>query len=176
MKITNDTNSYGFLARLFHWITFVILLFQLPLGIYLDNLEFSEFKLSIENVHIIIGMTIFYITLLRLIWKSINTKPIDNISMSKIQIIASQVVHGLFYMTLLVITISGISKLLMSGEEVNFIIMKVSIDYYNFDLADKFYAIHALSAYFLLILFSIHLSAVIYHHAFQKDKILRKML
>ena len=147
MKITNDTNSYGFLARLFHWITFAILLFQLPLGIYLDNLEFSEFKLSI-----------------------------DNISMSKIQIIASRVVHGLFYMTLLIITISGISKLLLSGEEVNFIIMKESIDYYNFDLADRFYAIHALSAYFLLILFSIHLTAVIYHHAFQKDKILKKML
>ena len=52
MKITNDTNSYGFLARFFHWITFVILLFQLPLGIYLDNLEFSEFKLSIENIHL----------------------------------------------------------------------------------------------------------------------------
>ena len=121
-------------------------------------------------------MTIFYTTLLRLIWKSINTKPIDNITMSKIQIIASRVVHGLFYMTLLVITISGISKLLLSSEEVNFIIMKVSIDYYNFDLADKFYTIHALSAYFLLILFSIHLSAVIYHHVFQKDKILRKML
>ena len=121
-------------------------------------------------------MTIFYLTLLRLIWKSINTKPIDNASISKIQIIASRVVHGLFYMTLLVITISGIGKLLLSGEEVNFIIMKVSIDYYNFDLADRFYAIHALSAYFLLILFSIHLSAVIYHHVFQKDKILRKML
>ncbi len=176
MKLTNDNDSYGLLARFFHWITFVILLLQLPLGIYLDNLEFSEFKLSIENIHIIIGMTIFYITLLRLIWKSINTKPIDNTSMGKIQIIASQIVHGLFYLTLLLITISGISKLLMSGEEVNFIIMKVSIDYYNFDLADKFYTIHALSAYFLLILFSIHLSAVIYHHAFQKDKILRKML
>ena len=176
MKLTNDTNSYGLFARLFHWITFIILLFQLPLGIYLDNLEFSEFKLSIENFHIIIGMTIFYITLLRLLWKSVNTKPLNNISMSKIQIISSRVVHSLFYITLLVITISGISKLLLSGEEVNFIIMKASIDYYNFDLADKFYAIHALSAYFLLILFSIHLSAVIYHHAFQKDKILRKML
>ena len=176
MKLTNDNDSYGLLARFFHWITFVILLLQLPLGIYLDNLEFSEFKLSIENIHIIIGMTIFYLTLLRLIWKSINTKPIDNASISKIQIIASRVVHGLFYMTLLVITISGIGKLLLSGEEVNFIVMKVSIDYYNFDLADRFYAIHALSAYFLLILFSIHLSAVIYHHVFQKDKILRKML
>ncbi len=176
MKLKNDNYSYGFLARFFHWITFIILLFQLPLGIYLDNLEFSEFKLSIENIHIIIGMTIFYVTLLRLIWKSINTKPTNNASMSRIQIISSQLVHGLFYMTLLVITISGISKLLMSGEEVNFIIMKVSIDYYNFDLADKFYTIHALSAYFLLILFSIHLSAVIYHHTFQKDKILRKML
>ena len=72
MKIKNDNSSYGVLARLFHWLTFLILLFQLPLGLYLDNLEFSEFKLTVENIHIVIGISIFYLTLLRLIWKFLN--------------------------------------------------------------------------------------------------------
>ena len=78
MKIKNDNSTYGFLARLFHWLTFLILLFQLPLGLYLDNLEFSEFKLTVENIHIVIGISIFYLTLLRLIWKFLNPKPINS--------------------------------------------------------------------------------------------------
>ena len=72
MKIKNDNSTYGVLARAFHWLTFLILLFQLPLGLYLDNLEFSEFKLTVENIHIVIGISIFYLTLLRLIWKFLN--------------------------------------------------------------------------------------------------------
>ena len=105
MKIKNDNSGYGFLARLFHWLTFLILLFQLPLGLYLDNLEFSEFKLTVENIHIVIGISIFYLTLLRLIWKFLNPKPINS-AVNKLQLIASKAVHGLFYVTLLLITIS----------------------------------------------------------------------
>ena len=110
MKIKNDNSTYGTLARAFHWLTFLILLFQLPLGLYLDNLEFSEFKLTVENIHIVIGISIFYLTLLRLIWKFLNPKPITS-AVNKLQLIASKAVHGLFYVTLLLITISGILKL-----------------------------------------------------------------
>ena len=175
MKIKNDNSAYGILARIFHWLTFLILLFQLPLGVYLDNLEFSEFKLTVENIHILIGMSIFYLTLLRLIWKFLNPRPKILIT-NKFQLMASKSVHGLFYITLLLITLSGILKLLFSGEEVNFIISMVYIEYFNYELADQFHIIHLISAYFLIFLFTIHLAAVVYHHLIQKDPILKKML
>ena len=175
MKIKNDNSTYGVLARAFHWLTFLILLFQLPLGLYLDYLEFSEFKLTVENTHIIIGMSIFYITLLRMIWKFWNPKPITS-TVNKLQLIASKAVHGLFYITLLLITISGVLKLLLSGEEVNLIISTIYIDYFNYKLADQFQTVHVISAYFLTLLFTIHLGAVVYHHLIQKDPILKKML
>ena len=175
MKLKNDNIAYGLIARILHWFTFLILLIQLPLGIYLDNLEFSEFKLTVENTHIIIGMSIFYITLLRMIWKFLNPKPITS-TVNKLQLIASKAIHGLFYVTLLFITISGILKLLLSGEEVNFIVTKLYIDYFNYDLADQFHVVHVISAYFLVLLFTIHLGAVVYHHYIQKDPILKKML
>ena len=89
---------------------------------------------------------------------------------------ASKSVHGLFYITLLIITLSGILKLLFSGEEVNFIISMVYIEYFNYELADQFHIIHLISAYFLIFLFTIHLAAVVYHHLIQKDPILKKML
>ena len=175
MKLINDNTAYGLIARIFHWFTFLILLIQLPLGVYLDNLEFSEFKLSVENIHVIIGLSVFYITLLRLLWKTYNVQPSSS-SISKFQIIAGKATHWLFYITLLAITVSGILKLLLSGEEVNFIFFQKSIDYFNYDLADQFHVMHALSAYFLLIIFTIHLGAVVYHHIFQKDPILKRML
>ena len=80
------------------------------------------------------------------------------------------------YITLLLITISGVLKLLLSGEEVNLIISKVYIDYFNYELADQFQTVHVISAYFLVLLFTIHLGAVVYHHLIQKDPILKKML
>ena len=98
MKLMNDNTAYGLIARVFHWFTFLILLIQLPLGVYLDNLEFSEFKLTVENIHVIIGLSVFYITLLRLLWKTYNVQPSSS-SISKFQIIAGKATHWLFYIT-----------------------------------------------------------------------------
>ena len=176
MKFRNNKQSYGLLAKIFHWLTFFILIAQLPLGIYLNNLEFSDFKLTVENIHILIGMTIFYITIFRLIWKSINIFPKNNPSISTIQIIAARISHWLFYVTLLTITLTGMLKLLMAGEEVNFILMRYESDYIDYNLAELFHTIHSVSAYFLILLFVIHILAVIYHHYFLNDAILKKML
>ena len=66
MKIVNSSEEYGLLAKLFHWVTFIILIAQVPFGFYLVGLEFSDRRIDLENIHILIGITIFYIVLLRL--------------------------------------------------------------------------------------------------------------
>ena len=48
MKIFNSPNEYGLLAKLFHWITFIILIAQVPFGFYLVGLEFSPVSVSIR--------------------------------------------------------------------------------------------------------------------------------
>ena len=85
MKFKNSKTNYGLIAKVFHWTIFIILSLQFPLGIYLDSLEFSEFKVSIENWHITIGMLIFYVTLARLIWKSLNPDPSKHNQVNNIQ-------------------------------------------------------------------------------------------
>ena len=63
MSIFNSQKDYGLLAKLFHWITFIILIAQIPFGFYLVGLEFSDRRIDLENIHILIGITVFYITL-----------------------------------------------------------------------------------------------------------------
>ena len=67
MKIFNSSKEYGLLGKLFHWITFLALLVQIPFGFYLVSLEFSSERIELENIHIFVGITIFYFTLFRLI-------------------------------------------------------------------------------------------------------------
>ena len=69
MKIYNSDKEYGLLGKLFHWITFLALLLQVPFGFYLVGLEFSSERIELENIHILVGITIFYFTLFTILLK-----------------------------------------------------------------------------------------------------------
>ena len=175
MKFFNNEIKYGIISILFHWITFLILIFQIPMGFYLADLEFSDFKLSIENYHSIFGIIIFYITLLRITWKFINVSPLETNKMESWQSIVSKINHWLLYLSLLAITSSGVVKKLLSGEDVNFLFTSVSLDYFNFEIVEIAEKVHVSASIFLIILIILHILAVLYHHIFLKDPILKKI-
>ena len=52
MRFFNSHNEYGLLAKLFHWVTFIVLIAQVPFGFYLVGLEFSDERIELENIHI----------------------------------------------------------------------------------------------------------------------------
>ena len=124
MSIFNSYKEYGLLAKLFHWITFIVLIIQIPFGFYLVGLEFSDRRIDLENIHILIGITVFYITLFRLIWKFFNPSATDENSFFKGQIFIAKVNHFLLYLSIFTITISGILKKLYMGERLNFLFFK----------------------------------------------------
>ena len=175
MKIFNSHNEYGLLAKLFHWFTFFVLIAQVPFGLYLVGLEFSEERIELENIHILVGISVFYLTLFRLIWKFFNPSPTESKSFFKGQVFIGKTNHFLLYLCIVAITISGILKKLYMGEELNFIFFKYGFGKDNFVLADAYYQVHIYANYLLLVLVSLHILAVIVHHFVFKDKILNKI-
>ena len=175
MQVFNSFGKYGLLAKLFHWITFIILILQIPFGFYLVGLEFSDRRIDLENVHILIGIVVFYITLFRLIWKLLNPSPAEGNSFFKGQIFIAKVNHFLLYLSIFTITISGILKKLYMGERLNFLFFKYGFNQDNFKLADTFYEVHIYANYLLIALVTLHIFAVIIHHIVFKDKILNKI-
>ena len=175
MKFFNNEIKYGIISILFHWITLLILIFQIPLGFYLADLEFSDFKLSIENYHSIFGIIIFYITLLRIIWKFINVSPLETNKIESWQSIVSKINHWLLYLSLLAITSSGVVKKLLSGEDVNFLFTSITLDYFNFEIVEIAEKTHLYATILLIVLMVLHILAVLYHHIFLKDPILKKI-
>ena len=175
MRIFNSLNEYGLLAKLFHWITFLVLILQIPFGFYLVGLEFSDERIELENVHILIGITIFYITLFRLMWKFINPNPTSSINIFKGQALVAKLNHFLLYLSILMITTSGILKKLYMGETLDFLFFSYGFKKDNFVLADAFYQVHIYANYLLIALVILHILAVIAHHVMFKDKILKKI-
>ena len=175
MSFLNSQKDYGLLAKLFHWITFIILIAQIPFGFYLVGLEFSDRRIDLENIHILIGITIFYITLFRLVWKFFNSSPTKGDSFFKGQIFIAKANHFFLYLSIFAITISGILKKLYMGEKLNFIFFNFGFEKNNFQLADSFYTVHIYANYLLITLVILHILAVIAHHFIFKDKILKKI-
>ena len=158
-----------------HWLSAILLLIQIPLGFYLVDLDFGEERINFENIHVILGLTIFYIVIIRLVNKIINPTPKLDPGIFKGQVFLAKMNHILLYLAILSITISGILKKLFNGEILFLFFKEIQIKD-NFELADQFYNIHILSNYIILVLIAIHLIAVIIHRLFFKDNLLKKML
>ena len=175
MHVKNTLTEYGLISKLFHWISALLLFIQIPLGFYLVDLDFGPERLSIENIHVVVGLSIFYLVILRLISKIINPNPKLEPSIFKGQRFLAKLNHVLLYVTILSITISGILKKLFNGETLVIVFKKIRIED-NFELSEIFYDIHVFSNYLIIALITLHIMAVIIHKFLFNDNLLKKIL
>ena len=175
MRLVNTITEYGSISKIFHWLSAAVLIIQIPLGFYLVDMDFSEKRLTIESIHVTIGLSIFYLTLFRLIYKTFNPTPVLKNSIFPGQKIIAKLNHIFLYIAVLIITISGALKKLYNGEELNMFFFNLEIKD-NFDLAEIFYEIHIIGNYTLIALITLHISAVIIHRIIFKENLLKKIL
>ena len=175
MRYTNSLTEYGSISKIFHWLSAAVLIIQIPLGFYLVDLDFNEKRLTIENIHVLLGLSIFYLTILRLIYKLFNpTPPLSN-SIFPGQRLIAKLNHVFLYITIIMVTISGALKKLFNGEILDVIFFSLEIKD-NFDLAELFYDIHIVANYTLISLISLHILAVITHKVLFRENLLKKIL
>ena len=175
MKLTNTLTEYGSISKIFHWLSAAVLIFQIPLGFYLVDMDFSEKRLTVESLHVTLGLGIFYLTLIRLIYKTFNPTPALQNSIFIGQKIIAKLNHIFLYVAILTITISGALKKLYNGEELDMFFFNFKIKD-NFELAEIFYEIHIISNYTLIILITLHIFAVIVHKVLFKENLLKRIL
>ena len=110
MHVKNTLTEYGLISKLLHWISAILLFIQIPLGFYLVDLDFGPERLTVEDIHVTMGLSIFYLVILRLLYKIFNPTPELEPSVFKGQKFLAKLNHVMLYVTILSITISGILK------------------------------------------------------------------
>ena len=175
MRLTNSLTEYGFISKVFHWLSAAVLIIQIPLGFFLVDMDFSEKRLTVESIHVTLGLSIFYLILFRLLYKTLNPTPRLQNSLFPGQKIIAKLNHIFLYVSILVITISGALKKLFNGEELDMFFFNLEIQD-NFELAEIFYEIHIIGNYTLIALISLHIFAVIIHKILFKENLLKRIL
>ena len=158
MILRNSLTEYGFISKVFHWLSAAVLIIQIPLGFFLVDMDFSEKRLTIESIHVVLGLSLFYLTLLRLIYKLFNPTPSLGNNIFPGQRLIAKLNHILLYVSIIIITTSGVLKKLFSGEMLDLFLFDIEIKD-NFELAELLYDIHIISNYTLIALISLHISA-----------------
>ncbi|MBL33168.1 MAG: cytochrome B, partial [Gammaproteobacteria bacterium] len=144
MHFKNTLTEYGIISKVLHWLSAILLFIQIPLGFYLVDLDFGDGRITIENIHVTIGLSIFYIVIFRLLIKIFNPTPKLDPSIFKGQKFIAKLNHLLLYVAILSITVSGILKKLFNGETLVIFFREIKIQD-NLVLADQFYNIHIFS-------------------------------
>ena len=158
-----------------HWLSAILLFVQIPLGFYLVDLDFGPERLTVEDIHVAVGLSIFYLVILRLLNNVFNPTPKLEPSVFKGQKFLAKLNHILLYVTILSITISGIFKKLFNGESLFIFFKKINLTY-NYELSEQFYSIHIIANYALIGLISLHILAVLFHKFLFRENILKRIL
>ncbi|MDC0518564.1 cytochrome b, partial [Candidatus Pelagibacter sp.] len=75
MHVKNTLTEYGLISKLLHWLSAILLFVQIPLGFYLVDLDFGPERLTVEDIHVAVGLSIFYLVILRLLNNVFNPTP-----------------------------------------------------------------------------------------------------
>lgn len=112
MSLSNTATHYGGVTKTFHWLTALLILTLIPLGIYANGLPYDTSeqlaqKAWLFSLHKTLGVTVFFTALARILWALSQPKPGLLHPDRKLESLAAETVHWLLYGSLLLVPLSG---------------------------------------------------------------------
>jgi cytochrome b561 len=177
--LKNSEQSYGWLSKCLHWLVALAVFALFALGYWMVGLDYySEWYKAAPHYHKSMGILLALTVLVRLIWRVSNprVKPLANHQPWEVTL--AHWVHGLLYVLLLVLFVSGYLISTADGR---------AIDVFNWFSVPSLGAlienqediagwIHKWVAYSLMVLVGFHLVGALKHHWIDKDETLKRMM
>lgn len=112
MPLTNTSLHYGAVTKSLHWLTALLILTLIPLGIFANDLPYDTSealtrKAWFFSLHKTLGVTVFFVALARILWAISQPKPAGMHPERKLETLAAKAVHWLLYGSLLLVPLSG---------------------------------------------------------------------
>lgn len=112
MSFSNTQNRYGTVTKVFHWLTAILIIAIIPLGLAANSAPFETSeelsnKAWLFSLHKTMGVTVFFVALLRIVWALRQTKPGPLHPDRKAETFLAETVHWLLYGSLVLAPLSG---------------------------------------------------------------------
>jgi cytochrome b561 len=169
---------YGLGLRILHWLTALCMFIVIPLAWYMTELDrHNPVREGWFNLHKSIGLTVLLLTLIRVLTRLSNAAPPLPERIPSIERTLARIGHGLLYVILFAMPISGYVNSYGGGHPVNwFWLFQVpTVIPADHSLGHVAGQIHGLLAWATYVLIAGHVLAVIYHQLIQRVDILSRM-
>ena len=184
MALTNTTTRFGSITKTLHWLTALLILTAIPLGLLATRGDISTDDgiartAWLFSLHKTVGVTAFWVALIRILWAVTQARPAHLHPDRKLETFAAEAVHWLLYISLVLVPLSGwfhhaaatgFAPILWPfGQTLPFIPQSEN-------LAHLFEGWHFVLTKVLALSIFLHIAGAIKHHVIDKDATLRRML
>ena len=106
------SNSYGTVTKIFHWLTAALILAIIPLGLIASDMAYDTNeqlaqKAYLFSWHKTLGVAVFFVALLRILWALGHAKPGPLHPERKAETLLAETVHWLLYASLVITPLTG---------------------------------------------------------------------
>ncbi|WP_342235265.1 cytochrome b [Inquilinus sp. OTU3971] len=175
----NTAERWGRVSIALHWtIAGLILLVQIPAGLTMNRVEPGLLQNILYDTHKMTGLTVFALAVVRLLWRWANPVPELPADMPPWQAAAARVTHGLLYLLILAMPVSGFIYTATGGFPVPLFYLVNLADFVPVSkpVAAVAKAVHLNLIWVLLAVVLLHIAGALYHHLVRRDGVLRRML
>ncbi len=171
------TLRYTMPAVALHWLVALLIFVGFPLGVYMHELPLSPVKLQLYSYHKWIGITVLLLAGVRVAWRLSHRPPPLPDSIAGWQRQASAAVHGLLYLLILAIPLSGWLMSSAKGfQTVWFGVLPLpDLVGKSRELGDALATLHQVLNFTLLGLVILHVAAALKHHFIERQPFLQRM-
>lgn len=178
MKTTLPTLGYSRTAIALHWAVALLIFSAFPLGIYMADLPFSPGRLKLYSYHKWLGVTVFLLALVRVVWRIRHPAPPPPAGMPAWQRTASTAMHHLLYVLILAVPLSGWLMSSAKGFQTVYLGIIPLPDLLTKDkeVGDALLLVHRILNFTLGTLVVTHLTAALKHYFVDRDEVLGRMI
>lgn len=177
--LKDSRTGYGLISIIFHWVCAPLILFVFGLGVYMRGLDYySPWYHRGPEIHIALGLLIFVLMSLRLLWRARSLSPDPLPTISKTTLLAATLVKYVIYIAVFAICITGYLITTAEGSAASFfgvlsVPATLELSANNIDRAG---VLHKYIAWSLIFIVGLHALAALFHHFIKRDRTLMRML
>lgn len=170
--------AYTTTARVLHWVTAVLVLAMIPIGIIMANEWGGEAQDFLYDLHRSTGMLLLVLVLIRLAYRLTHPPAPLPQDLPFIQRFGAEAVHWALYALLVLQPIIGWIATSAYRAPIRFFWLLEVPPIWREDRAfsDQMFALHRLMGYTIAALLCLHIGAALFHHFVRRDRVLMRMV
>jgi cytochrome b561 len=177
-EVATRTAGYSRTAMGFHWAIALLIFTAFPVGVYMHDLPLSPDKLRLLNYHKWLGVAVFMLATLRVVWRLTHRPPELPASLAKWERMGAASMHGLLYALIFFVPLGGWLMSSAKGFQTVWLGVLPIPDLIGKDkeIGRLLEQVHQIADFTMLGLMGGHVAAALKHHFLAGDDVLVRMI